>query len=137
VSDDEKQELVLMVDVFCACIETGVLPLQNSPCHKLARKLVDKSGMKPKRKRTMSERSERMEVASNALFDKCVRRRRNGRTIRCRLGLWRVDATTVEQAEREARHYWVQYHADGEYRSLLSNMKLSNRPSAGGWKLGH
>jgi len=61
------------------------------------------------------------DVDSSALFDKCVRRSRNGCTIRCRLGLWCVDAPTVDQAEREARHYWVQYHADGEYDSLLSN----------------
>jgi len=44
-------QLVLMVDVFAACIETGVLPSHGSPCHRLARGLVDKSGMKPKRKR--------------------------------------------------------------------------------------
>ena len=44
-------ELVLMVDVFAACIETGVMPTHGSPCHRKARQLVDKSGMKPKRKR--------------------------------------------------------------------------------------
>jgi hypothetical protein len=64
-------------------------------------------------------------VPSDAMFDKCVRRSRNGCTIQCRLGLWRVDAATVEQAEREARHYWTQYHADGEYDSLLSNNMVS------------
>ena len=44
-------ELVLMVDVFAACIETGVMPSHGSPCHRNARLLVDKSGIKPKRKR--------------------------------------------------------------------------------------
>jgi len=44
-------ELVLMVDVFAACIETGRMPTHGSPCHRKARQLVDKSGMKPKRKR--------------------------------------------------------------------------------------
>lgn len=44
-------ELVLMVDVFCACIETEIFPFHGSNCHRRARKLVEKSGMKPKRKR--------------------------------------------------------------------------------------
>ena len=44
-------ELVLMVDVFCACIETGVFPKHGSPCHRRARWMVDVSGQKPKRKR--------------------------------------------------------------------------------------
>ena len=44
-------ELVLMADVFAACIETGIMPTHGSPCHRKARELVDKSGMKPKRKR--------------------------------------------------------------------------------------
>jgi hypothetical protein len=47
----EKADLVMMVDTFCACIETRVMPSHGSPCHRLARKLVDESGMKPKRKR--------------------------------------------------------------------------------------
>lgn len=44
-------DLVLMVDLFCASIETGVFPTHGSPCHRRARKLVDASGQKPKRKR--------------------------------------------------------------------------------------
>jgi hypothetical protein len=44
-------DMVLMVDVFAASIEAGILPAFGSPCHRLARKLVDLSGMKPKRKR--------------------------------------------------------------------------------------
>ena len=44
--------LVLMVDVFAACIETGIMPTHGCPCHRLARQLVDASGkLKPKRKR--------------------------------------------------------------------------------------
>lgn len=35
--------------------------------------------------------------------------------ITCRKHLWQVLAPTMEQAVREARHYWIQYHADGEY----------------------
>ena len=45
------RELILMVDVFCACIETGVFPTHGSPCHRMARKLVESSGQKPRRKR--------------------------------------------------------------------------------------
>jgi hypothetical protein len=44
-------ELVLMVDVFCACIETGVFPAHGSPCHRRARWMVEASGQKPKRQR--------------------------------------------------------------------------------------
>lgn len=44
-------DIALMVDVFCACIETGILPQPMSPCHLRARKLVAESGFKFKRKR--------------------------------------------------------------------------------------
>jgi hypothetical protein len=55
-----------------------------------------------------------------AQFARCVRFGNHGRTITCRLGLWRVDAFTAEEAEREAIRYWVQYWQDGEYDELLS-----------------
>jgi hypothetical protein len=48
---DDIGKLVLMVDLFCAVIETGFLPTHGSPCHRMARALVESSGMKPKRKR--------------------------------------------------------------------------------------
>jgi len=51
MSRSEYADLVLMVDVFCACIETGCVPSHGSRCHRLARRLVDASGIKPKRKR--------------------------------------------------------------------------------------
>lgn len=35
--------------------------------------------------------------------------------VRCKKGLWAVDAPNKEQALREARHYFVQYYADGDY----------------------
>jgi hypothetical protein len=51
-NDTEKlREMVLAVDVFCACIETGLFPTHGSPCHRKARELVDKSGCKPVRHR--------------------------------------------------------------------------------------
>ena len=45
------RELVLMVDVFAASIEAGLLPKHGSPCHRMARKLVDESGIRPQRRR--------------------------------------------------------------------------------------
>lgn len=48
---DSYKDLVLMVDVFCACIETGVYAQHGSPCHRKARALVDRSGYVPERKR--------------------------------------------------------------------------------------
>jgi hypothetical protein len=45
------KELVLAVDVFAACIETGVWPTHGSPCHRMARRLVTDSGIPPQRKR--------------------------------------------------------------------------------------
>ena len=55
-------------------------------------------------------------------FEKCVivTRHRCGRTaINCKLGLWGVDAPTLEQAVDEAKHYFLQYLGDGEYSSIV------------------
>ena len=38
-----------------------------------------------------------------------------GYSIRCKKGLWRVYGPTKKKAEQEARHYFAQYFADGEY----------------------
>lgn len=35
--------------------------------------------------------------------------------IDCKKGLFGVDAPNKEQAEREAKHYFIQYFMDGEY----------------------
>lgn len=35
--------------------------------------------------------------------------------ITCNKSLWAVCSLTKAQAEREARHYFAQYYADGEY----------------------
>lgn len=45
-------ELSLMVDIFCACIETRTLPTHSSPCHHEARDMVRRSGFEFKRHRT-------------------------------------------------------------------------------------
>lgn len=52
-------------------------------------------------------------------FEKCVKRSKDGKAITCRLGLWSVYNLDPEANEREARHYWGQYYADGEYDELL------------------
>lgn len=50
------RDYILMIDVFCACIETGILPKPDSECHRKARELVDASGWRPKRKRSKIEK---------------------------------------------------------------------------------
>lgn len=45
------KDLVLMVDIFCAAIESGLFPIPGSLAHRMARYMVDKSGCKPRRKR--------------------------------------------------------------------------------------
>lgn len=70
-------------------------------------------------------------VGFGAFFDRCVRRklRNDGRlSIRCRIGLWSVESADLDAAEREARHYWIQYYQDGEYAALLSNADDDRRP---------
>jgi hypothetical protein len=58
-----------------------------------------------------------------ALFEKCVVREREGKSIRCRLGLWAVTSNDRARSEREAKQYWQQYYADGEYKNLLADAK--------------
>lgn len=38
-------------------------------------------------------------------------------SIKCKKGLWSVDAPTLDGAEREAKRYFQQYYHDGEYGS--------------------
>ena len=38
-----------------------------------------------------------------------------GVEIKCNKGLWSVYASTLKEAEREAKHYFAQYFSDGEY----------------------
>ena len=38
-----------------------------------------------------------------------------GYSIECKKGLWGVYAPTKQEAEREAKHYFVRYFLDGEY----------------------
>jgi hypothetical protein len=50
--------------------------------------------------------------------------------IDCIKGLWGVNAENLQDAEREAKHYFIQYYGDGEYseggpsaESLVENFK--------------
>lgn len=90
---DLYADLVLMVDLFCACIETVVRPTHGSPCHRLARALVDKSGMKPKRKR---RRLPRVPNQNTGKLEHATPERnpvwieiKNGKVVRC--GLTGID----------------------------------------------
>lgn len=51
------------------------------------------------------------------LFKKWTLRRKgkNSYIVRCKKGLWRVEAKSLEVAEREAKHYFVRYLDSGEY----------------------
>jgi len=63
-------------------------------------------------------------LAPVSLFDRCVVRKSKGSRyeIKCRLGLWEVEGPYRESVEGEARHYWQQYFADGEYQKHLPNV---------------
>lgn len=44
-----------------------------------------------------------------------TRKTKYGYSVRCKKGFWGVDAPTLEEAEREAHRYFMQYFAYGEY----------------------
>lgn len=50
-----QKDIVLMLEVFCACIENKIIPAKDSPCYKTCRELIDKSGIKFKRERSYSQ----------------------------------------------------------------------------------
>ena len=54
-------------------------------------------------------------------FSMCVdSTEKDGRTsIKCKLGLWSVEASDSDRVYIDAFHYWRQYKADGEYHSLI------------------
>lgn len=39
-----------------------------------------------------------------------------GYTISCKKGLWSVSSLDRKQALAEAKHYFIQYYEDGEYK---------------------
>ena len=52
-------------------------------------------------------------------FEKCINREENA--INCKLGLWGVSSPNQEMIEKSARHYWIQYFNDGEYKNILKD----------------
>lgn len=63
----------------------------------------------------------------NEDFEKCVERK-HGKgfyDILCRCGFWGVSTSNKEESEREAKHYWIQYYNDGEYRTHLLKTKTA------------
>ena len=63
---------------------------------------------------------------------------KTGCTIKCKKGLWSVDAPTERKADVEARHYFTQYYADGEYMETpdYAGLDILLDDVAGEWKLG-
>ena len=55
----------------------------------------------------------------------------NGRTeIKCKLGLWNVDAPNLGQAVDEAKGYFLQYLSDGEYSSIIGGKTVTDNLAA-------
>lgn len=61
----------------------------------------------------------RTETNIDEAYDKFTKHKKtkHGYEISCTKGLWGITAATKEQAEREAKHYFVQYFSDGEYNT--------------------
>ena len=59
-------------------------------------------------------------VTLDKLFDRCVVRKSGDGCyeIKCKLGLWGVTGPSRKSVEDEARHYWIQYYQDGEYKNI-------------------
>lgn len=58
------------------------------------------------------------------IFEQCTTRilHPEGRLeIKCKLGQWGISGGDHAFVEREARHYWLQYHGDGVYADLLKS----------------
>lgn len=55
-------------------------------------------------------------------FEKCTKTKKTkkGYSVECVKGLWCVSASTLQEANSEAAHYFTQYYHDGEYNELLN-----------------
>tara|TARA_R100000544_G_scaffold34455_1_gene21234 strand:- start:55 stop:318 length:264 start_codon:yes stop_codon:yes gene_type:complete len=63
-------------------------------------------------------------------FYKCVdiTKHDDGRTeVNCKLGLWGTDAPTMREAIVEAKHYFQQYLADGEYSEIIGGKSVIDK----------
>lgn len=61
------------------------------------------------------EESERKAGEMNFKKYTTTRKTKDGYSITCKKGLWKVHAPTKEQAECEAERYLLAYLSDGEY----------------------
>lgn len=57
-------------------------------------------------------------IREPSVFEKAtkVTEKKGRHTIKCRKGLWAVDAPSKAAAIKEALHYFFQYYNDGEYK---------------------
>lgn len=68
-------------------------------------------------------KSDNKQISLNRLFEMCIERNIDAYgtlQIRCKLGNWAVIDPDHKNAESEARHYWRQYFADGDYQDLIN-----------------
>ena len=63
-----------------------------------------------------------MKSLPHQIFRKCVKVSKDGKTIKCKKGLWSVISDCRYKTEQEAFHYWNQYFSDGEYDSMLEKL---------------
>lgn len=62
-------------------------------------------------------------MSKHPLFSTCTRQKRykdGSLRFECVLGLWSVDGRDDDFVYREAMRYFWQYHADGEYDSMIA-----------------
>ena len=66
-------------------------------------------------------------------FTKCVDgSEKDGRiSIKCKLGLWSVDAVDSDSVYLEAFHYWRQYADDGEYSCSIGGPSVVDKMMQG------
>jgi hypothetical protein len=66
-------------------------------------------------------------------FTKCVDETvEDGRTcLKCKLGLWSVEAKDSDRVYLDAFHYWRQYADDGEYSSIIGGPTVVDKMMAG------
>lgn len=66
-------------------------------------------------------------------FCKCVDETvEDGRvSIKCKLGLWSVEAKDSDSVYLEAFHYWRQYADDGEYSEIIGGQSVVEKMCEG------
>jgi len=65
------------------------------------------------------------ELLDCPLFKKCIKIRRGGKQITCKLGLWSVEGGSKDLCLDAAFRYWFLYYTDGEYSELLTSPSKS------------